>query len=208
MCWSYTSASPRASTGMSSGDLSLYWHKWIFKTKRTQETGKFIVSARNNMTPKNLIPADTHFYYSRIIRPMQDDNESTAPLTFLTYVRVLAQKKPEPIANLTEHHTTSRTHLTNSARAHTHAHTHTHTHTHDCNAEQCCVLTEPDIIIIIITTTTAITITYISPAISLKTDSLTTNKTVTQNNPVCRATASELLAFPNNVYSDKHSRSN
>ena len=127
MCWSYTSASPRACTGMSSGDLSLYWHKWIFKTKRTQETGKFIVSARNNMTPKNLIPADTHFYYSRIIRPMQDDNESTAPLTFLTYVRVLAQKKPEPIANLTEHHTTSRTHLTNSVRAHTHAHTHTHT---------------------------------------------------------------------------------
>jgi len=86
------------------------------------------------------------------------------------------------------------------------ARTHTYTHTHDCNAEQSCVLSEPDIIIIIIIT--AITITYISPAISLKTDSLTTNKTVTQKNPVCRATASELLAFPNNVYSDKHSRSN
>ena len=125
-----------------------------------------------------------------------------ATLTFLTYVRVLAQNKPEPIANLTERHTTSRTPLTNNVPK-IHAHTpHTHTHTHDRNAEQSRVLSEPDVI------TTAITIPYISPAIRLKTDSVTTNKTATQKNPVSRATASELLAFPNNVYSDKHSKSN
>jgi hypothetical protein len=119
-----------------------------------------------------------------------------ATLTFLTYVRVLAQNKPEPIANLTERHTTSRTPLTNNVPK-IHAHT-PHTHTHDRNAEQSRVLSEPDVI----------TIPYISPAIRLKTDSVTTNKTATQKNPVSRATASELLAFPNNVYSDKHSKSN
>jgi hypothetical protein len=133
---------------------------------------------------------------------MQYDNESTATMTFLTYVRVLAQN-PEPIANLTLHHITRtfRTHLTNNVH-NIHANTNNvhniQANTRDCNAEQSCVLSEPEII-------TAITITYISPAIRLKTDSVTKNKTVTQKNPVSRANASEFLAFPNNVNSDRHS---